>query len=74
MPSLGHIFSLSASSNSNVLDLILLHFIIIPWKLVYFLMTVRKDPDGRVGGEKLGGVEGRETVIKILREEKSYFQ
>jgi len=39
----------------------------IPLELVCFLMRVRAgvEPGGRGGGEELGGVEGRETTIRI---------
>jgi hypothetical protein len=39
-------------------------------------MRVRKciDPDGRRGVEKLGGIQRRETIIKIYCIEKSIFK
>ena len=43
---------------------------------VCFLMRDRKciDPDGRRGVEKLGGIQRRETIIKIYCIEKSIFK
>lgn len=54
---------------------ILYCFIIISWKSAYFLVRDKNgvDPDGRGGGEILGGVEGRETTIRIYLASKNLF-
>lgn len=54
--------------------LIVFYFIIIPYKPVSFLMRKRKgmDPDGKGGGEDLGGGEDvGQTVIKTYMRKDS---
>jgi hypothetical protein len=71
---LGALFLLLVLSNSNVLGffhIVVFCFIIIPYDSVCFLMRDRKGvgPDERGEGQKLGGIEGRESVIRVY-----YFQ
>lgn len=57
------------------LCLILSNHIILYYMLDSFLMRDRKqvNPDGKRGGEKLGRVEGKDTIIRIYSIKRNLF-
>lgn len=60
----------------HLLFFILFYFVIIPYKPICLLMRDRKrvELNRRGGGEKLGGVEGGDIIIKIYYIQTILFQ